>query len=402
MFDRKNLIGKLIGAACLLALTSGWDARAQVEDEAFFPLSSQLDAFTQDGQPNADQTGLDAGRIETVQILNQAPAPTEPALTDQIASIQTALDLITRRLEQMPIAGTLPTLEDDVQQEVLERLSIIETQLQGLSQASYPLAETGGSFDQTGVADLRLRLGQIEEVMRTLNGQIEDISFRLTKLGERFEQIAADTEFRFQELEMVARQGSLTGYTQAGGKPEQPEEPQVLGTIKVKKTTQINQMQDEEAPVLVGEARLVDEAPAPETAPQPMDTPVLDPLEVYDQALKKLRMGAYGEAQDDLVYFLANFKTHKLAGNAQYWLGETHYVRRDYKAAATAFLNGYTTFENSAKAPDSLLKLGMTLVVMGEKETGCDAFAELSSKFPDAAQSVIQRAEIERQRAGCL
>ena len=59
---------------------------------------------------------------------------------------------------------------------------------------------------------------------------------------------------------------------------------------------------------------------------------------------------------------------HKLAGNAQYWLGETHYVRRDYKAAATAFLNGYTTFENSPKAPDSLLKLGMTLVVMGEKE----------------------------------
>ncbi|MGC6471558.1 MAG: tol-pal system protein YbgF [Parvibaculales bacterium] len=396
MFDRKNLQLSAFTAACWLIIMSGWEAKAQVEDEAFFPLSSQIEPVTQDGLP-------EAGQLETVQLLDAAPVQPETALAEQIASVQAALDLITRRLEQMPIAGTLPTLEDEGQQEVVDRLSAIETQLQGLSQTSYPLADAGGSFDQTGVADLRLRLGQIEEVMRTLNGQIEDISFRLSKLGERFEQIAADTEFRFQELEMVARQGALPGYAQTGGMAEQPDEPQVLGTIKVRKTTQVNQMNEAETAVLVGEARLVDDgAVAEEGTPAPAQTPLPDPLAVYDEALKKLRMGAYDEAQGDLVFFLENFKVHKLAGNAQYWLGETHYVRRDYKAAATAFLNGYTTFENSPKAPDSLLKLGMTLVVMGEKETGCDAFAELSSKFPDAAQSVIQRAEIERQRAGCL
>jgi tol-pal system protein YbgF len=90
-----------------------------------------------------------------------------------------------------------------------------------------------------------------------------------------------------------------------------------------------------------------------------------------------------------------------LAGNAQYWLGETHYVRRQYKQAAQAFLSGYTTYSKSKKAPDSLLKLGMTLTAMGEKKTGCDAFAELGARFPDAPQAVAKRADIERKRANC-
>ena len=81
-----------------------------------------------------------------------------------------------------------------------------------------------------------------------------------------------------------------------------------------------------------------------------------------------MRAGAYAGAQTDFEQMLKRFPAHKLAGNAQYWLGETFYVRRQFKQAAEAFLAGYTTYQQSTKAPDSLLKLGMTLAAMGEKK----------------------------------
>ncbi len=350
-------------------------AFAQLEGGSFFPLSPQLEADTSDIQPLDTSSGV-----------------SKNSLAGKIFSIETSLNLITKRLEQMPIAGNLPLFQDQSQQELLERLTMIEGQLQGLSQANgLSGGDNGGALGKSGIADLRLWLGQIEEVMRMLNGQIDDISFRLIKLGERFEQIAADTEFRFQELEVVARKGDLSSYKKGATGSNRASKPQVLGTIRVGQSAKINQLSEDDAPTLVGEARLLQDNQA-----------AADPLGVYDEALQKLRMGAYEEAQEKLTYFLKNYKTHNLAGNAQYWLGETYYVRRDYKSAANAFLSGYTTYESSPKAPDSLLKLGMTLLVMGEKKTGCDAFAELASRFSDASQSVIQRAEIERQRAGCL
>ena len=102
-----------------------------------------------------------------------------------------------------------------------------------------------------------------------------------------------------------------------------------------------------------------------------------------------------------LPSLVERFPSHKMAGHAQYWLGETFYVQRQYKQAAQAFLAGYTTYAGSKKAPDSLLKLGMTLTALGEKKTGCDAFAELNAKFPDAPAAIAKRAVIEKKRAGC-
>jgi tol-pal system protein YbgF len=126
-----------------------------------------------------------------------------------------------------------------------------------------------------------------------------------------------------------------------------------------------------------------------------------DAQKLYDRALNALQQGEYGAAETDLRQMLADFPVHNLAGHAQYWLGETYYVRQDYKRAAETFLTGYTQYADSPKAPDSLLKLGITLNAIGQKKTGCDAFAELGAKFPDAPQAIVKRAEIEKRRAGC-
>ncbi len=137
------------------------------------------------------------------------------------------------------------------------------------------------------------------------------------------------------------------------------------------------------------------------TAALPPASDGTDPKQLYETAYGFLLQRDYGAAESSFDDFLKKFPSDSLAGNAQYWLGETHFVRGQYKAAAGAFLKGYQTYAQSAKAPDSLLKLAMSLDRLGQKDAACSSYSELNTKFPNAAQSVKARAQSERQRVGC-
>lgn len=125
------------------------------------------------------------------------------------------------------------------------------------------------------------------------------------------------------------------------------------------------------------------------------------PEQVYEEAYGHLLQQDYDAAESGFKVFLKQYPRSKLAGNAQYWLGETHYVRGNYKEAADAFLTGYKTFRKGQKAPDSLMKLAMSLSRLGEKDAACSAFAALENDFPKMQAQLRRRAESERQRAGC-
>ena len=99
--------------------------------------------------------------------------------------------------------------------------------------------------------------------------------------------------------------------------------------------------------------------------------------------------------------FLQSNPKHTLAGNAQYWLGETYYARRDYQNAMTAFAEGYKVYRSSPKGPDNLLKLGVTLAVLGRKPDACAVFAKFSQDYPRATDLQKRRVEQERQKNGC-
>ncbi|MHA1570470.1 MAG: tol-pal system protein YbgF, partial [Alphaproteobacteria bacterium] len=90
-----------------------------------------------------------------------------------------------------------------------------------------------------------------------------------------------------------------------------------------------------------------------------------------------------------------------LVGNAQYWLGETYYVRENYLDAARAFAEGYQNFPASGKAPDNLLKLGLALANLDRKDDACITLSRLSSEYPEASANIRQRAAREHDRLGC-
>ncbi|MEQ8825844.1 MAG: tol-pal system protein YbgF [Filomicrobium sp.] len=123
--------------------------------------------------------------------------------------------------------------------------------------------------------------------------------------------------------------------------------------------------------------------------------------QVYETAYGYLLQQDYGAAESAFRDFLQRYPSDGLAGNAQYWLGESLYLRGQYKSAATAFLEGYEKHRQNGKAPDSLLKLAMSLNKLGKRDAACSSFTELSVQFPNAPQHVRQRAASERRRAGC-
>jgi tol-pal system protein YbgF len=151
-------------------------------------------------------------------------------------------------------------------------------------------------------------------------------------------------------------------------------------------------------------------APAPATAAPganqtaaatPYDLPGATPQQQYEYAFGLLRAANYPEAEKAFTAFVQKNPNDVLAGNAQYWLGETYYVRGDYQKAAVTFAEGFQNYPNSGKAADNLLKLGMSLGEMGKKQDACTALTQLISKYPGAPEDLLVRARREKEHYGC-
>ncbi len=252
------------------------------------------------------------------------------------------------------------------------------------------LAKSGGSaaapFPSSGgaVSADPARIEGLETQVRALSAQVQQLSDQVRSLGgvpRRSDNQAAPDAGAAEHADAAASGfGSTTvssGGDAIGGLLDSHGQPEPAGGV-------------------AGSPAPVATAALPETS-----EPNANPKQLYETAYGYLLQRDYGSAETAFTDFLKKFPNDSLSGNAQYWLGETYFVRGQYKAAASSFLKGYSTYSQSGKAPDSLLKLAMSLDRLGQKDAACSSFSELASKFPTAAQNVKARAQSERQRIGC-
>ena len=253
----------------------------------------------------------------------------------------------------------------------------------------------------TAAARIDLRLSQFEAQLRTLTGQVEEAVYRNQQINERLERLAAETDLRLRQFE----QGGMAPTAMAPGAGDQAaaaSQPQVLGTIR---KSDLATLQSQ--PVAPGTA--VTQQDTSQTPVQPGTQEAAagyklvgeTPREQYNYAFGLLSQANYGEAELALRGFVDQNPQDPLAGNAKYWLGETFYVRQDYQQAAVTFAEAYQEYPDSGKAPDNLLKLGMSLSALGSQKDACGTFAELLKRYPEAAATILQRAKQERQRLSC-
>jgi tol-pal system protein YbgF len=126
-----------------------------------------------------------------------------------------------------------------------------------------------------------------------------------------------------------------------------------------------------------------------------------DAQTLYQQGYGALLQKDYAGAEGAFRGLVRAYPDDPLAGNAQYWIGETYYVRGQYKNAADAFLKGYKKYKSSEKAPDTLLRLGMALAELGQKDAACSALNELRTKYPEAPEHIREDASAQRKHFGC-
>ncbi|MCC3862189.1 tol-pal system protein YbgF [Pseudemcibacter aquimaris] len=280
----------------------------------------------------------------------------------------------------LAMAMFILTIDTSSAQSTRQRLTAIEKQLNALQRRVF----TPGSRFQSGeeqsssadavtsapldmpvggegalMAEINIRISELETQIRQMTGQLEEANFKVNQLTRQIETMQKDNDFRFGELENG--RGMVSG--SAGGGMAAP---------------------------MAGAS----------TAPAASGTAGGTPKEKYDYAYGLVSNANYAEAEINFLEFLEQHPQDELAGNAQYWLGQTYYARGNYADATRTFLEGMSKYPESSKAPAYLLKVGMSLNLLGEKNDACEVFRELNARFPDSTENTRLRPTEER-KAGC-
>ena len=240
-----------------------------------------------------------------------------------------------------------------------------------------------------------LKLSELEEQFKILTNNFEEINFKLDKLSSRITKVQTDNQMRFQDLERTGMTLEEKSIAKKAKKLPGSSEPKDLGGVSESDVASVEQIQKtqsiESAGTVVTETAERTEKILPDSSPEKQ----------YEFAVSFLKVGDYETAEFALREFIDDNPKHELAGNAQYWYGETFRVRQLYQDAAIAYLDAYQKYPKSSKAPVNLLKLGVMLVQIGEKQQGCTMILGVKDQYPKANQSIIQKAEYEKKKFNC-
>ncbi len=301
------------------------------------------------------------------------------------------------------LADGAPAQQSNDLRPLLDRLDRLERDMNLLQRQVYRstspgAAPTAPGADAQSSVNNEVRISQLEDQVRTVTGQIEELTNTLDQMKRRLETLASDIDQRLAALE---HPGSGQP-PQAQGQPPQPAPRALAGSPP--KGAGANPAEAPSQSGVLGQlpaAGAAQTAAAPATAGDAGALPNGTPQEQYNFAFGLLRQANYPAAEQALRAFIERYPNDALAGNAQYWLGETYFVRKDYNNAAAVFAEGYEKYPKGGKAADNLLKLGMALGQLGQKANACRAFARLDRDFPTAPATIKDRAGDEKKRLGC-
>ncbi|MDB4192998.1 tol-pal system protein YbgF [Candidatus Pelagibacter sp.] len=291
-----------------------------------------------------------------------------------------------------------------------EVLELIQKDLKTLEKAVYSGSINTGNSDGQKVFDSNsedvltrhlLKLSEVESQFRELTNKFEEINFKIDKLSNRLSKVQSDNQLRFQDIESSLSSGEVSQKLTSKAKEilekklPGSSQPQDLGSISYKDTKTKETTQKIES--VETTSSIVTETFESGQNLLPNDTPEKQ----YEFATSFLKVGDYSTAERAFREFVIINSEHKLAGNAQYWYAETFRIRQLYTDAATAYLEGYQKYPKGEKAPINLLKLGVSMVQIGEKEQGCKMIVGVEEQYPKANQSVLQKAKYESKKFEC-
>ena len=287
---------------------------------------------------------------------------------------------------------------------VVDQIKIITQDLKTLEKAVYKssdainsnvLPSSTNNLNEDILTKHLLKLNEIEDQFSDLTNKFEEINFKIDKLSNRVTKIQSDSQLRFSDLENGNNVNTKNIKNKKVNLPG-TSKPQDFGAGPGYSNTNLPKKQEISSVETAGSVFT--------SKPEKKDSllPNKGPKEQYEFAVSFMKIGDYETAEFALKEFIDKNKDHNLAGNAQYWYGETFRIRQLYSDAATAYLDGYQNYPKSIKAPDNLLKLGITMVQLGEKDQGCKMISGLKKQYPKATKSILQKAQYEQKKFKCV
>lgn len=298
----------------------------------------------------------------------------------------------------------------------------------------------GEPMPKFAAARLTQRMDNLEQDLRAATGAQESLDHRLAQIAERLDKLVGDIDYRLGVIEgrlglggapqgqplpagadagiqgfapqaapaQPAGQARTIAAVPAGtsvapavsAQPVPAAPPGTLGTVSAKAVEEVQAQRGADVAVEAAPAQAAAAAPAP-TQTAAATLPAGTPKEQYTYAFNLLRQTNYDQAEIALKQFIAEHGDHALAGKARYWLGETFYVRADFQQAAQVFFDGFQSDPKGPKAPDMLLKLGMSLAQLNKKAEACATYDKVAADFAQSSSRIKTALERERQRAGC-
>ncbi|MEQ9556330.1 MAG: tol-pal system protein YbgF [Rhodospirillales bacterium] len=349
------------------------------------------------------------------------------------------------------LTAAVPARAQDAQA-LSQRLERLERDIQTLSKmvvrgpgavpaadlpAAAKPAEPMPNLPQNAVARIGVRLDTLESELRDVTGRIEEMTYNIDQLTARVDRLVADVDFRLSGLEQQGRVPGTASAVQPGAAGPQANAAPTPGEVRMigRPAGTLGQIDPnlvkstepgaaKAAPSGVGGPVEASPMQPPAGAPNPAGVTRVQPPqqtaavsqgnttsgpvlpdgtaeEQYKFAFDLLRKHQFDQAEMAFKEFLGKHEGGGLAGNARYWLGETHYARAEYVKAAEVFLQGFEKDPKGGKAPDSLLKLAMSLGQLGQNKEGCAAIDKLFVDFPNANSSLKRTATRQQRQMNC-
>jgi tol-pal system protein YbgF len=292
--------------------------------------------------------------------------------------------------------------QQDKMNELLDKLEKIQKDIQTLEKAVYSKNPTLSS-DSVVVNEALTRqlskISELEKQIQEMTSKFEENNYKTQQLSDRLNKVSNDSQFRFQQLE---------NNKAISEKVSAPKEVIVEKTPVVVKKNENNILNSE---AIEKEQNVIEEKKVQSdniklkekvSKPRTKVLPKVSIAEQYKYATNIMKSGDFEKAEIAFKEFVDTHSKHELAGSAQFWYAETFYIRQLYDDAAAAFLEGYQKYPNSPKAPENLLKLGVTLAELGEIEQGCKMIINLKIAYPKTDASILQKSSYEKKRFNCI
>lgn len=280
-------------------------------------------------------------------------------------------------------------------------LASIEGQRQSVTpREAIPLVRTAPEQAPVRLAqatDMTFQVGQLEERIRQLNGRIEELSFQLLEMQESIRKMQEDNEFRFQEIEG----GSPGGRSDAGDVV--PADDNQVAAVP----DPVTEPTDDQAGNRLGtvtfdqNGELIEPADTPQDDTQTASLPADASEELYRGAYGYVLSGDYALAQTGFQNYIAQYPDSQRLPDAHFWLGEALFSQGEYHEAAKTLLTAHKKFPDSPKSPEMLLKLGMSLAALDNRDTACATYREVLTRYPQATDAVKAKVSVEQSRMSC-